>query len=139
MKRWKKNFCQLLNVNDVNDTRQTKIHTAEPLLPELNSFKVEIATEKLKRYKLPGTEQMLAELIQAGGNTLCSEIHKLLLLFGIKEKCHSSGRTLSLCLFIKRVIKLILVIIEGHYCYQLHINFIKYSSLKIKSICRSSV
>jgi hypothetical protein len=32
----------------------------------------------LKRYKLPGSDQILAELIQAGGETLWSEIHKLL-------------------------------------------------------------
>jgi hypothetical protein len=48
--------------------------TAEPLLTEPSSFEVEIATEKLKTYKSPGTDQILAELIQAGGNTLCSEI-----------------------------------------------------------------
>jgi hypothetical protein len=41
------------------------------------SFEVKIATEKLKRYKSPGTDQILAEMIQAGGITLCSEIHKL--------------------------------------------------------------
>jgi hypothetical protein len=34
--------------------------------------------EKLERYKSPGTDQILTELIQAGGNTLCSEIHKLI-------------------------------------------------------------
>jgi hypothetical protein len=31
----------------------------------------------LKRYKSSCIDQILAELIQAGGNTLCSEIHKL--------------------------------------------------------------
>jgi hypothetical protein len=35
-----------------------------------------IATEKLKRNKSPGTDQILAELIKAGGKTLCSEINK---------------------------------------------------------------
>jgi hypothetical protein len=35
---------------------------------------VEISTEKLKRCKLSGIDQMSAELIQAGGNTLHSEI-----------------------------------------------------------------
>jgi hypothetical protein len=32
----------------------------------------------LKRYKSPGTDQIPAELIQAGGNALRSEIHKLI-------------------------------------------------------------
>jgi hypothetical protein len=54
------------------------MHTAEPLVPEPSSFKVEVAIEKLKVFKSPGTDQILAELIQAGCNTLCSEIHKLI-------------------------------------------------------------
>jgi hypothetical protein len=39
-------FSQLLNIHDVNDAR----HTAEPIVPESNSFKAEIAAEKLKSY-----------------------------------------------------------------------------------------
>jgi hypothetical protein len=67
LNRWKNYFCQLLNVHGVNDVRQTEIHTAEPLVPEPNSSEVEIAIEKLKRYKSPGTDQIPAELIQARG------------------------------------------------------------------------
>jgi hypothetical protein len=78
LNRWKKYFCQLLNVPGVNDVRQTEIHTAEPLVPEPNSFEVEIAIEKLERHKSPGIDQIPAELIQAVGNTLHSEIHKLI-------------------------------------------------------------
>jgi hypothetical protein len=37
----------------------------------------EIAIQNLIGYISPGTEQILAELIQAGGNTLYSEIHNL--------------------------------------------------------------
>jgi hypothetical protein len=51
--------------------------TAELLVPESSPFKVDITAEKLKLYKSPETDQILAELIQAGGNTLCSETHKL--------------------------------------------------------------
>jgi hypothetical protein len=40
--------------------------------PDLNTFKVEIAIAKLT-----GSDQIQAELIQAGGETLRSEIHKL--------------------------------------------------------------
>jgi hypothetical protein len=78
LNRWKNYFCQLLNVHGVNDVRQTKIHTAEPLVPEPSFSEVEIAIEMLERYKSPGIDQIPAELIQAGGNTLCSEIHKLI-------------------------------------------------------------
>jgi hypothetical protein len=77
---WNSYFNQLLNVHDVNDVRQTEIHTAEPivLVPKPSSFEVEVNIEKLKRYKSPGTDQILAELIQAGGNILHSGIHKLI-------------------------------------------------------------
>jgi hypothetical protein len=39
---------------------------------------VEIATGKLKSYKFPGTNQIPAEMIKAGGETLSSEIHRLI-------------------------------------------------------------
>ena len=32
----------------INDVRQTKIHTAEPLVPMLSAFEIEMAIEKLK-------------------------------------------------------------------------------------------
>jgi len=66
-----------LHVHDINDIRQTEVHTAEPLAPELSYLKVEIAIEKLKRYKSSDIDQILAELIQEGGTALHSEIHKL--------------------------------------------------------------
>jgi hypothetical protein len=71
-------FCQLLNVHGFNDVTQTEIHTAESIVPDSSSFEVDIYIEKLKRYKSPGTDQILAELIQAGGNALHSEIYKLI-------------------------------------------------------------
>jgi hypothetical protein len=46
------------------------IHTVEPLVPDSSSFEVEIAIAKLKRYISPGSDQIPAELIQAGGETL---------------------------------------------------------------------
>jgi hypothetical protein len=64
--RWKNYFSQLLNVHRVIDVRQIEIHTAEPLVPDTSPFEVEIAITKLKRYKSPGSDKILAELIQAG-------------------------------------------------------------------------
>jgi hypothetical protein len=58
---WKNFFNQVLNV------RQMDIHTAEPLISEPRLVKVEIAIGKLKSYKSPGTDHILAELIKAGG------------------------------------------------------------------------
>jgi hypothetical protein len=86
LNRWKNYFCQLLNVHGVNDVRQTEIHAAEPLVPEPSSFEVEIAIEKLKRYKTPGIDQIPAELIQARGNTSRSEIHKRINCIWNKEE-----------------------------------------------------
>jgi hypothetical protein len=54
------------------------IHTAEPLVPEPSLVEVEIALGKLKSYKSPGPDQMLAELIKAGGETVYFEVHKLI-------------------------------------------------------------
>jgi hypothetical protein len=51
---------------------------AEPLVPEPSLIKVENAIGKLKRYKSPGIDQILTELIKAGGETLHSEIYKLI-------------------------------------------------------------
>jgi hypothetical protein len=65
-----------LNVHRVSDVRQIEIHTAEPLVPDPSPFEVEIAIAKLKRYKSPGSNQILAELVQPEGEVLRSEIHK---------------------------------------------------------------
>jgi hypothetical protein len=54
------------------------MHTAEPLVPDSSPFEAEIDIAKLKRYKLPGNDQIPAELIQAGGEILCSKNHKLI-------------------------------------------------------------
>jgi hypothetical protein len=67
LKRCKNYFNQMLNVNGVDDVRQMDIYTAEPLVQEPSLFKLEIAID-----------QIMAELIIAGGETLCSEIHKII-------------------------------------------------------------
>jgi len=45
------------------------------------------------------------------------------ILFGIRKNCHSSGRNILLYLFMKRVIKVIVVIIKKCHCYQVHTKF----------------
>jgi hypothetical protein len=62
------------------------MHIAKPFVPEPSASEAEVATGKLKRYKSPGVDQIPAELIQAGGETLCSEIHKLIKLIWNKEE-----------------------------------------------------
>ena len=66
--------------------RQAEIHTAEPLVPELNAFEVELAIGMLKSHKSPGIEEIPAELIKAGGGTICGKILKLITSIWKKEK-----------------------------------------------------
>jgi len=62
--------------------------TAESSVPELRSFEVEIAIEKLKgcTCKSPDTDRSPAELIHAEGNILSSENHKLVHFIWNKEQ-----------------------------------------------------
>jgi hypothetical protein len=76
----------LLNVHGVHDVRQMDIHTVEPLVPEPSLVKVEIAIGKLKSYKSPGTDNIPAELIKAGSETLYCEIHRLICCIWNKEE-----------------------------------------------------
>jgi hypothetical protein len=80
----------------------------------------EIAIAKLKKYKSPGSDQIPAELIQAGGKILLSAVHKLINSVGIRNNCLISGKSLLLYQFITRVTKLTVIIIVGYHCYQLH-------------------
>jgi hypothetical protein len=79
--RWKNHFSYLLNLHRVNDVRQTEIHTAGLLVPEPSASEVELATEKLKRYKSPGSDHILAQLIKEGAEQFALISMKLLILF----------------------------------------------------------
>jgi hypothetical protein len=79
-------FNQVLNIHEVHDVRQLDTRTAEPVVPEPSLVKVEIAIGKLKSYKSPGTNQIPVKLIKAGGETLCSEIYKLICCIWNKEE-----------------------------------------------------
>jgi hypothetical protein len=67
LNRWKNYFSQLLSLHNVSDGRQIEVHGAEPLVPGQSRLEVEIAIAKLKKYKSPDSDQILAELIQTGG------------------------------------------------------------------------
>ena len=73
-------------MHGVKDVGQAEIHTEEPLVPEPSASEVELAINKLKSHKLPGIDQILAELIKAGGRTICLEIHKLITSIWKKDK-----------------------------------------------------
>jgi len=90
--RWRNHFSQLFNVHGFSDVRQIEIHTAEPLVPKLRVFEVEMALEKLKSHKSPGIDQIPAELIKAGGRTIFFEIHKYTNSIWNKEELHEEWK-----------------------------------------------
>jgi hypothetical protein len=57
--RWKNYFSELFNIHRVS----------EPLVPDPSPFEVETAIAKFKSFISPGTDQIPAEPIQAGGET----------------------------------------------------------------------
>jgi hypothetical protein len=107
LNRWK-NYSQLLNVHRVSDVTQIEIHTVEPLVPDPSPFDAAIAIAKLKKYKYPGSDQILAQLIQAGGETLQFEIQKLVNSIWNKEELPDQWK--SIIIFTRRAIKLAVVI-----------------------------
>jgi hypothetical protein len=86
LNRRKNYFCKLLNVYRAGGVRQTEMHTAEPFVLDSSALEVELAIEKLENYKSTSVDQIPAELIQAGGETLHSEILKLMKLIWNKEE-----------------------------------------------------
>jgi hypothetical protein len=121
--RWKNYFCQLLNVHRVDGVKQTKMHTTEPSVPESSASEVEVAIGKLKRYKSPGVDQIPSEMIQIGGETLPSEIHKLIKLIWKKTNCVTSGKSQMWYLSTRRLVRWTVVITGAYHCCQLHTKF----------------
>jgi hypothetical protein len=121
LNRWK-NFSQLLTVHGGSDVRQIEIHIAEPLVPDPNALEVDIAIANLERYKSPGCDQILAELLHGGGEILRSKIHKVINNIWNKN-CLINGSNPLLYQFTRRTIKLTVVLIVGYHCFQLRTKF----------------
>jgi hypothetical protein len=77
----------------------------------------------LKKYKPLGSDQILAELIQAGGKTLVSVIHKLISSTWNKEELPDQWKESLIVPIQKSVMKLTTIIIMGYHCYQFHTKF----------------
>jgi hypothetical protein len=88
-------------VREVSEVTQTEIHTAEPLEPELSACEVQKAIEKLKGHKLPGTDQIPAEIIKTGKRTIHLEIHKQISICN-KEELHEEWKELIIILIYKK-------------------------------------
>jgi hypothetical protein len=103
----------VLNVHGVHDVRQLDIYTAEPLVPEPSFVKVEIGIGKLKSYKCLGIDQIPAELIKAGGETLYSEIHRLTCSIWNKEKLPQQWQESIILPIYKKGDKTVIIIKES--------------------------
>jgi len=112
--RWRNPFSQLSDEHGVNDVRQTEIQRAEPLVPEPNAFEVEIDVEKLKDTNHWVLIKFRQNSIKQGVEQFALRSINLLILSGIRRNCLRSGRSQSLCLSTRRVIKQI-VVITGAY------------------------
>jgi hypothetical protein len=78
----------------------------------------------MRKYKSPSSDQILAELIQAGGKILLSEIHKLINSVWNKEELPDQWKE-SIIPVHKKGYNIIIV---GYHCYQLHTKFYQISS-----------
>lgn len=92
-------------VHRIKDVWQTEIYTGKPLEPQHSSFDVKIAMEKLKRCKVPNTDQSMTEMIYKGGIQYNLRSTNIFILFEIRKNCHSSGKNVLFYLVIRRVIK----------------------------------
>jgi len=55
-------------------------------VPEPSVFEFELDIGKQKNHKSPGIDQIPAELIKAGGRTICCAIHKFIISIWNKEE-----------------------------------------------------
>ena len=81
------------------------------------ALEVEMATEKLKREKSPGIDQIPVEMIKVEDTKIRYRSINVLILFGIRRNYLTSVRSPSFYLSIRKMIKQILVITEKyHFC-----------------------
>jgi len=118
--RWRNYFSQLFNMHGVKDVGHAEIHTAEPLVPEPSASEFELAIDKLKCHKLPGIEQIPAELFKAGRRTIYLQIHKLTISIWKKEKLPEEWKELIILPIHKKGIKQNVIILGAyHFCQPL--------------------
>jgi hypothetical protein len=120
----------VINVHGVHDVRLKDTYTAESLQPEPRVLEVEIAIGKFR------TDQISDELTKAGGEALCSDIYKLICSIWNKEKLPQQWKESIIVPIYKRLIKLIVIIMEESSFINCLQNFIEHSSGQFNSICQ---
>ena len=118
--------------------RQKEKHTAAPPGPEPSVFEFEMAIEKLKRPKSLVLIKLHLNWLKRDVRQFALRSINLLILSEIRGKCLSSRRSRSLYLFIRRVLKQFVVIIEEYHFCQLYTKFYPTSCCHVKSIRRGN-
>jgi len=77
---------------------------------EPSAFEVELVIEKLKSHKSPDVDQILAELIKAGGKTVPCDIHTLIFAVWNKEVWPEEWKDSIIVPIYKKMTKQIVVI-----------------------------
>ena len=120
MARWRNNFPRLLNVQGVNDIRQTEIHRPQQPVPEPCANESEMAIERIKRHTSTGIHQLPTQLIKAGCGAIRSEIHKFITSVWNKEELSEEWNESIIVPIYKKGDKTDLVIIKAyHFCHLL--------------------
>jgi hypothetical protein len=70
--------------------------------------------------KSPDIHGILAKIIQAGKRRVASELHKILIILGRRRNNLGNGGSQSFYLFIRRLTKYAVLIIERYHYYKLH-------------------
>jgi hypothetical protein len=83
-----------------------------PFLPGPSPFEDKIAIAKLIQHNMPGSHQILVDVIQARGEAIQS-----LILFGVRKNCLTTKKNIILYQFIRRAIKLTVVIVVVIVCF----------------------
>jgi hypothetical protein len=86
LNRWKKYFPQLFSVHNVNNIRQIEVHTAQPSVRVPSHLEVHASIAKLRKYKSTGSDKIMADLFQAGGQILRNMIPNPPNFIWIKEE-----------------------------------------------------
>ena len=92
-------------------------------MPEPSVLEIELAIEKLKSHKSPSIDQIPAELIKTGGNTIRCAIHKLIIAIWNKEELPGEWKESIIVPIQRRGIKQIVITIGAYHFCQLRKKF----------------